>query len=58
MRSMRELSSPEGGDRDVVITEYGWNVAEHVAEQESSLEPVRAGKAMRNGRTEAMNRRP
>lgn len=57
MRSMRDLSSP-AGQPDVTITEYGWNVAEHVAEQEASLEQVQAGQSMRNGRTEAMNRRP
>ncbi len=58
MRSMRDLRNPDGGHDDVVITEYLWTVPEYVAEQEASLDPLRAGRSVRNGRTDAMNRRP
>ena len=58
MRSMRDLQNPEGGEDDVTIMEYPWRIPESVAEQESSLEPIRAGRSVRNGRTDVMNRRP
>lgn len=58
MRSMRELSSPPGGNKDVLVTEYPWKVAPQVAEEEASLEPVQSGQSVRNGRTDIYNRRP